>query len=406
LLKVDQDGNFIDTTWYNGTGSVLGRNMQIRQDGSVAVAASAGSNNGLVIFFDSSFNASWSQNIDSTVAQAMRANAVDFFPNGDIALGGFSNSSSESKGLLQRYSDTGSLIWSLPVDSVGTYNEVRSIHVNSTGNIAFTGASGGAAIVGVADGTAGSIIWRRVYNPTSSSDSGVKVRFTPAGNIAFISRGSTGFVSRYYTVQYTGSGSFDWAMIYSQTASDREPVDILIEPNNRVVTAGWAINGNNTNYDYVLAGYSPTGAVEFINTYTTPGINQFNWDLLRDLERDNMGNFIVTGQTSAEYYTSFRYRMLTIKYGTVLTSVAENNLNPTSSAFVYPNPSGTGKLMLMDASPVTITTGKIYDLQGRFISEMDKFTGEINMQQCSPGIYFLVIERADFSKEQIRFVVN
>jgi hypothetical protein len=49
--------------------------------------------------------------------------------------------------------------------------------------------------------------------------------------------------------------------VYNQTASDREPIAMLVEPSNRIVTAGWAINATTTNYDYILAGYNANGSV-------------------------------------------------------------------------------------------------------------------------------------------------
>lgn len=409
LLKVDQNGNFIDTAWYAGAGSTHAKSMAIRNDGSIALGAGSSVNGGIVVFFDASFNAAWSAKVDSTAGALTRAGSVDFMPNGDVVVGGFSQTSAVSVGLVQRYDDAGSKLWSTVIDSAGVYDEVRDVNVNSAGEIAFTGASGGpasfATLVGKIN-SSGGIVWKEIYNPSTATESGVKVRFTPAGNIALIARGWTGFVARYYTAQYSGAGVFQWSMVYSQTASDREPIDILIGPNNKVVTAGWAINGTTSNHDYVLAGYNSSGGVEFINTYTTPTTMSFSWDQLRDLTMDSQGNFIVTGHTASEFYNDYLFKMLTIKYGGMIVGIDENNSVQKQFAFVYPNPSSNGKFTLLDASPNKIISARIYDSLGRYVTSIDSISGEIDLSKSKQGLYVLVLERENNNTERLKLIVN
>jgi hypothetical protein len=406
LLKVDPQGNFIDTTWYNTSGSTVAKSMNIHTDGSIALAASSSVNGGMVIFFDPSFSPAWAAKVDSAQGIVTRANSVDFLPGGDIIAGGFSTSGG-SIGLVQRYTPAGAKLWTTILDSAGVYDEVRDIHVNAAGEIAFTGGTGAAAMLGKIESTAGSVIWREVYNPPGTSESGVKIRFTHAGNLAFIARGWTGFVSRYYTAQYSNTGSFQWANVYSQTPSDREPLAIVIDSNNTVVTAGYAINGTTTNYDYVLAGYSSTGAVEFINTYSTPTTMSFSWDQLRDMAMDNQGNFIVTGQTASEHHNTYLFDMLTIKYGFATpVSLQEINSVERNMAIAFPNPSADGKFTLLDASPFKIISARIFDSQGRFILTVEPETEEINLSSQHAGLYVLVLERESGVREILKLVVR
>ncbi|HNS12881.1 MAG TPA: T9SS type A sorting domain-containing protein [Bacteroidia bacterium] len=412
FLKIDQNGNFIDTSWYNNTstGSILANSMDIRFDGSIALTVNSNILGGLIIYFDNSMNAVWQSKIDSTQFAITRANSVYFYPNGDLLVAGYSQVGGMSAGVVQSYDETGNLLWSTLIDSIGTSDEVRDAVVNSLGEVFYTGSSGGASsyttIVGKLDGSTGAPIWQTVYNPSTGREYGVKVRFTPAGNVVLISRGWTGSVARYYTAQYSGSGMFQWATVYSQTASDREPIDLLVEPNNRVVTAGWAINGFSTNYDYVLAGYDETGATEFVNTYTDTTLVSSSWDQLRDLTRDSQGNFIVTGQSSQEFYNNFLYKMVTIKYGGVVVSNNVLSLHEKYSAFAYPNPSFNGLFTLVDSSPFKLQSIIIYDTQGRFINEINLSANIIDLRNSSKGMYIVVLKRENHQSDYLRLIVN
>lgn len=402
LLRVDTDGNFTDTSWYSFPGNVLAKSMDISPNGSIAIAANQNTNTGMIFFFDSLFTPAWAAKIDSA-ATVSRVNSVAFFPNNDFTVGGRSNFNGIT-GIIQRFDQAGTKLWSSIVDSVNVIDEIMDVTVNAQEEIAYTGLSGSQAIVGKMNGTNGSSFWHKVYNAPTSSEYGVKVRFTPAGNVAFICRGWTGFVARYYTVQYNGAGVFQWSMVYSQTASDREPLAIIVEPSNRVVTAGWAINGTTTNYDYVLAGYSPTGTVEFINTYTSS--TSTSWDQLRDLARDSNGDFVVTGQQASEFFNNYLFRMVTIKYGG--TWVGDENTHTVSEnkVTVYPNPSSDGRFTLSDSSPARMISGKVFDMTGRFIASVDTETLTIELNTAKPGIYILSLFREDFTNERILLVIN
>jgi len=412
LLKIDQNGNFLDTNLYNNpfTGSLLANSMAIRNDGSIALAVTSNIFGGMIVSFDNAFNPTWQAKIDSTQFAITQCNSVSYFPNGDLLACGYSQSGSNYIGLIQKYDGAGNLLWSASIDSINTNDEVRDVDISSIGDIAYTGYSGGVnshtTIVGKLDGTTGNSMWQEIYNPSTGKEHGVKVQFTPAGDIALISRGWTGSVARYYTAQYSGSGVFQWANVYSQTASDREPVDLLVEPNNRIVTAGWAINGFSINYDYVLTGYNASGGVEFINTYTDTVLISSSWDQLRDLHRDSQGNFIVTGQSSQEFYNNFLYKMLTIKYGGIILGKDEISFSQQHSAFVYPNPSSNGVFTLFDASPFRLKSVQVYDIQGRKIKTLNLSADIIDLNGVSKGIYLVILERENHQSEYLRLIMN
>ena len=98
--------------------------------------------------------------------------------------------------------------------------------------------------------------------------------------------------------------------------------------------------------------------------------------------------------------------MLTIKYGGTVVGTNEIDIEKKSFAYVYPNPSLNGLFTLLDASPTHISEGKVFDLQGRFVVDMNISTGQIDLSTCQAGIYLLALKRDGLPAEHIRLVVN
>jgi hypothetical protein len=399
LVRMNTNGNFLDTNWYLPVipENVLAKNIAIRSDGSVAVAALSNLQGGVLVYFDPAGNVSWTAKLDSTPFTATKINSVATFPNGDLAVAGQVQPSSgtTAKGVVQRFTASGQRLWSTDIDSANVADELRDVTVSTAGQVAVTGSSGTVSILCSLDGSTGALSWRQVYNPNTTNEFGVKVRFTSTGNIAYICRGWTGFVARWFTLQYSGAGVFQWANTYSQTASDREPVDMLIDGNNRVVAAGWRIDATSINYNYVLIGYSPAGVLQFENTWSDNSGTGNNPDQLRSLTRDAVGNFIVTGESATTFLNNFLFRMVTIKYGPSAAGVEETEFTLADNVYAYPNPSADGLFSIMDAtSSNPIVEGAVYDLQGREVSSYDYTREAIRLNQQPAGLYIFRYVRA------------
>jgi len=180
-----------------------------------------------------------------------------------------------------------------------------------------------------------------------------------------------------------------WTKIYNQTASDREPKKLLVDPNNRIVTAGWEINVGSTNADYSLVGYTPTGTQLFANKYTSPGLNP---DYLRDLCRDSAGNYIITGQSANDFLNEFLYKMVTIKFGSSVTSL--ENIAPSNSVLtVYPNPTNQS-LTILNTTVEEINQVLLFDISGRLITTFGK-TIELDLSTIHSGMYLLQINKTN-----------
>lgn len=409
LVRMDTNGNFLDTNWYFPAvpANILAKNMVIRTDGSVAVVASSSLEGGILVYFNPGGVVSWTAKMDSTPFTLTRINSIAKFPNGDLAIAGLVQpaSGNTAKGVVQRFTPGGLRLWTTDIDSVNVADELRDVTVSTAGQVAVTGSSGALSILCSLDGSTGTLSWRQVYNPNTTNEFGVKVRFTSSGNIAYICRGWTGFVARWFTLQYSGSGNFQWANTYSQTASDREPVDLLIDANNRVVAAGWRIDATSTNYNYVLIGYSPSGVLQFENTWTNPAVTTSTPDQLRSLARDTQGNFIVTGESATEFLNNFLFRMVTIKYGPSAAGLDEYSSSMRDNVYAYPNPSAEGLFRILDATGGNpIVEGKVVDLQGREVAVYDGMHETIRLNQQPTGVYIFHYLRATGQTGTIRLV--
>lgn len=411
LLKMDRDGNFLDSKRLTHTDNSFVKSFQIHSNGNMALAISSNINGGLLLFCDAALNLLWQAKLDSTQFAVTRANSVCFFPNGNIAVGGYTQVNSVTSGIINNYSPAGNLLWNSIIDSANVYDEVRDIHISSTGLMAYTAASGifnsHTTRTGLLNGTNGIEIWNRIYNPNTNNEQGIKVRITPSGKIAALIRGWTGFVARYFTVQYDSIGNLLWAKVYAQTASDREPLKLLTDSASNIVTAGWAINGTTVNYDYVLQAYDPFGATLFTNTYSSPSATSMSWDQLRDLHRDDNGDFLITGQTAHEFYNNFLFKALTIKYSGSLTNITENNQDFSGTElFVFPNPSHSGLFELYNSNPYPVKESILVDIHGKIIKRINPSDLEINISNYPNGIYLLRIVDNDATIKNLKLIKN
>lgn len=398
LVTVDPNGNVIDTAWYlpSPAGNTFAKSILMRNDGSVAVGALSNLLGGITLLFDVTGTVQWVAKIDSTPFATTRVNSLASFPNGDIGVAGLvqTGGGNTAKGVVQRFTPSGARLWSSDYDSLNVFDEARDLDVSPAGKVAVVGLSGfsttGTSTLITYDGTTGQQLWRKSYNPNTANEYGIKVRFTPAGNIAYLCRGWTGFVARYTTVQYGDTGQFQWAMVYSQTASDREPVELVVAPNNTVVTAGWWLNGTTTNAEYVLVGYSPTGTQQFLNTWASTSTTTSNPDYLRSMVRDNAGNYLVTGESATDFLNQFLYRMVTIKYGTGIVGmeepVAELMLN--TEPLFYPNPSPDGVFYVYTTEEgIMLKDAVVFDTHGRKVRELSTVTDRIDLSELPSGLY-------------------
>jgi len=393
VIKYSTDGEGLDSGYYaTASGSQFASAMVLRNDGSIVLGTNGGLVGAALICFDSLLAVQWVAQMDSAAPFNVTIAGLAKFDDDDLAVACTKDSSgfTTRRILVQRIDAAGTRLWSTEVDSVNVRDEARDVTVSVTGDVAVAGLSGNTAVAAKLDGLTGALSWRTIYNPTtSSSESGIKVRFTPAGPVAMLANGFNGFVYRWYTVQFDGTtGIQQWATPYSAIASDRFPVDLLVKSNGTVVTAGYQIGGATIpNYDYVLVGYSTTGVQQFLNTYSTAGIYP---DRCWSLTTDSLGNFIITGESSNSFLNDYRYFMATIKYGPAPVGIDESVLTGEHSGLkVFPNPSATGRFTLLNITAVK--NASIYDSTGRLVMEINYLLpgGMIDLSRYPSGLYLV-----------------
>ena len=171
---------------------------------------------------------------------------------------------------------------------------------------------------------------------------------------------------------------------------------MLVEANNRVVTAGWLIDATSLNFNYVLVGYNSSGVQQFENVWANTTTTQSNPDVLKCLSRDSQGNFIVTGESADDFLNNFLYRMVTIKYGGSATGIDDGPAGYTGNVIAYPNPSADGIFQLIDAAAdAPISSAQVMDLQGRLLRTIPVSNDVVNLNVLPSGVYLLRYFRDD-----------
>lgn len=405
LVKVSPAGIMLDTGWFNtGSSGIHFANSMVQcTDGSIVLGVNSATAGGSLLCFDAALDFQWQAEIDSSHLNHPELTAIAKFSNDDIAVTG--NIPLAGKLFVQRINAAGTRAWGIEIDSASVQDEGNDITISALGDIAITGAAGFTTQTCKISGINGNVIWRSVYNPTTtSSEYGMKVKFTPAGSVAIISRGYTGFVSRWYTVQYNGTtGAEQWASTYSGVTSTREPLKLLVEPSGRVITAGYQVSGNTIpNYDYVIAGYNSTGTQQFTGLFSTPG---FYPDILADFTRDQQGNYIATGKSAQSFLNDYWYHMATVKFGS--TPVGVNEVQTYTSLSVYPNPSAEGLFILDDYSGSShVSSAEVFDITGRRVLSLINIEPfqQIDLSNSPAGLYLMHFTRDDHQQGTVRLI--
>ena len=120
LVKMNSAGVFLDTIWYNSgtTGVSFANTMIVRSDGSVVIGGTASIIGGFLAYFDDQLNYQWTAQIDSTPFALTRVNSLALFPNGDIAVTGYSQPGAGGTGKLvvQRFETSGNRLWTTDIN--------------------------------------------------------------------------------------------------------------------------------------------------------------------------------------------------------------------------------------------------------------------------------------------------
>ena len=244
-----------------------------------------------------------------------RAIAVDGSDN--VAVTGFSASGNDIDGYpvhdyyTAKYAGaTGTLLWEKRYNDPANGTDLpQAIAVDGSGNVVVTGLSGApfnvdyyTAKYAAANGT---LLWERRYAGSASSyDESRSVIVDTAGDV-FVTGTSSG---DYYTARYAASdGGVLWQKRYDGRTNQRDEAQaVVVDGSGNVIVTGISY-ADSRGYDFYTAKYAAgSGVLLWDKRYNGPSNGN---DHARAVAVDGSGNVFVTGFSSgsngeSDYYTA------------------------------------------------------------------------------------------------------
>lgn len=151
----------------------------------------------------------------------------------------------------------------------------------------------------------------RFNGPGNEYDAGKSLAVDMHGNVYVIGASAgVGTGEDYSTIKYNANGVKQWEARYNGSANDYdEPNGIALDRWGNVYVTGMAFE-NGTGRDYVTIKYNPSGIMQWLARYSTPGV-----DRAKSIAVDDYGNVYITGD-GGPGLTGSTVDFVTIKYNT------------------------------------------------------------------------------------------
>lgn len=271
----------------------------------------------------------------------------------------FRSQSGTNDGMIVKYDSTGAVSWSAFYN--GTSNGAdafTALVVDNSGNVYVTGRSqsaNGFDIITLKFNNTGAFVWeRRLDGAAHLDDGGRDITMDAAGNICITGDADMGFLNSYTDIvvaKYDQSGNQVFTYVYNFSGAAIDiPYAITTDASNNIyVTGGWGAQDPVTfliNSQIETISLSPTGTFRWAKQYGIPlGLVMEGYDV----RCDNLGNILVTGKVQST--SNGQYQSALLKYNNANGNLIWDKLWTTSGS----SEDVTRRIAIDDSNNVYIT---------------------------------------------------
>jgi outer membrane protein assembly factor BamB len=242
-----------------------GVDIAIDTASNLYIANNEGSSNGIgVIKYDSSGTLQWQRKlVPAYNPNRTQGIAVDSSNNVYVVGTVVTTSGGRNDLFLAKYNSSGSLQWQRLINAASNNTTGSSIQVSSSGNVYVAGtavpSSNFDMFVAKYD-TSGTIQWQRSIDNSSSYDQGRSLAIDSSENVYVV--GGTAF-NAFVVTKLNTSGTLQWSRTLSATNAD--PCGSAVDSAGNVYLLGMNYVGPN---QCILAKYNTSGTIQWQRSFT------------------------------------------------------------------------------------------------------------------------------------------
>lgn len=373
-VKFTPDG---DTAWARTyeIGNDIGRFVKPTADGGCIVSGDGGLPRSIALLkFDADGDSLWLRTLLPGGASFAQGNMFDCDTAGNIYVAAVTNANSQFDVILAKFSPDGDTLWTRPYDG-GDYDYIPLVCVTPDGESYFccrTRINQGDDVRIVKYDSEGDVLWERWYVGMGFSDAPVDCQLDGDGNL-LVAVNSTGMNTNvdYVVLKYSPSGD---TLFQSRIAADGSVAEYIKDMD--IDSAG----------NVYLTGYrtdfGPTGQ-DYLSMKVDAATGDKVWDEIYDEGNDyNQGRLIAVGSEDEVYVVGVSNTVglpetgkdiRTIKYKPMPSAVFESHSNGLPRAFDlhqnYPNPFNAGTTISFDMSESGRVDLEIFNTIGERVFE-------------------------------------